>query len=234
MRLHSSVSRSRGRLVVLKLGVFVGLLIFLMVATIACDNTEPLLEPASIQESTGTSAPTPTPDGTDVSQSPSPHIDPASREAEGYAAHHGVSLEEAQNRFTLQRLAGELNAVLSDREGRTFAGLWIEHTPQFRVVVQFTRDAQETVARHIQNDDLAEVLEVRTADVSLAELSEAQSAAMEAIGSANIPIEFGIDIKAGRVKVYVAERDRLDDEIERGRVTLPDNVDLVTVPAMGQ
>ena len=135
MRLHSSVSRSRGRLVVLKLGVFVGLLIFLMVATIACDNTEPLLEPASIQESTGTSAPTPTPDGTDVSQSPSPHIDPASREAEGYAAHHGVSLEEAQNRFTLQRLAGELNAVLSDREGRTFAGLWIEHTPQFRVVL---------------------------------------------------------------------------------------------------
>ena len=116
----------------LKLGVFVGLLIFLMVATIACDNTEPLLEPASIQESTGTSAPTPTPDGTDVSQSPSPHIDPASREAEGYAAHHGVSLEEAQNRFTLQRLAGELNAVLSDREGRTFAGLWIEHTlPSF-------------------------------------------------------------------------------------------------------
>ena len=159
MRLHSSVSRSRGRLVVLKLGVFVGLLIFLMVATIACDNTEPLLEPASIQESTGTSAPTPTPDGTDVSQSPSPHIDPASQEAEGYAAHHGVSLEEAKNRFTLQRLAGELNAVLSDREGRTFAGLWIEHTPQFRVVVQFTRDAQETIARHIQNDDLAEVLE---------------------------------------------------------------------------
>ena len=234
MRLHSSVSRSRGRLVVLKLGVFVGLLIFLMVATIACDNTEPLLEPASIQESTGTSAPTPTPDGTDVSQSPSPHIDPASQEAEGYAAHHGVSLEEAQNRFTLQRLAGELNAVLSDREGRTFAGLWIEHTPQFRVVVQFTRDAQETIARHIQNDDLAEVLEVRMADVSLAELREAQSAAMEAIGSANIPIESGIDIKAGRVKIYVAERDRLDDEIERGKVTLPDNVDLVTVPAMGQ
>ena len=72
MRLHSNVSRSRGRLVVLKLGAFVGLLILLMVATIACDNTEPLLEPASIQESTGTSAPTPTPDGTDVSQSPSP------------------------------------------------------------------------------------------------------------------------------------------------------------------
>ena len=70
--------------------------------------------------------------------------------------------------------------------------------------------------------------------MSLAELREAQSAAMEAIGSANIPIESGIDIKAGRVKIYVAERDRLDDEIERGRVTLPDNVDFVTVPAMGQ
>ena len=142
--------------------------------------------------------------------------DPATREAEGYAAHVGVSLEEAQHRLKLQRLAGDLEAELTEHEGQTFRGLWIEHTPQFRVIVQFTQDAQETVARYIQGDELAEVLEVRTADVSLAELREAQSEAMEAIRSASIPVESGIDIKAGRVKIYVAERDRLDDAIQRG------------------
>ena len=162
------------------------------------------------------------------------NLDSTTREAEGYAAHLGVSLEEAEHRFLLQSLAGELNAALSDHEGQTFAGLWIEHTPQFRVVVQFTRDAQETIARYIQSDELAEVLEVRTADVSLTELRHAQSEAMGAIESENIPAESGIDVKAGRVKVYVAERDRLDEAIQRGDVSLPDKVDLVTVAAMGQ
>ena len=160
--------------------------------------------------------------------------DPATRDAEGYAAHLGVSVQQAQSRLTLQKLAGDLNAELSDHEGQTFAGLWIEHTPQFRVVVQFTRDADATIAKYIQSDELAAVLETRTADVSLTELREAQSEAMRAIRSENIPAESEIDIKAGKVKVFVAERARLDDAIQKGTVTLPDTVDLVTVPATSQ
>ena len=59
MRLHSSVSGPRGRLRVLKFGVLGGLLVLLMVSTVACGNAEP--PPGS----------TPTTDGPDVSQSPS-------------------------------------------------------------------------------------------------------------------------------------------------------------------
>ena len=160
--------------------------------------------------------------------------DPAIRDAEGYAAHLGVSLQQAQSRLTLQKLAGDLDAELSDHEGQTFAGLWIEHTPQFRVVVQFTRDADATIAKYNQSDELAAVLETRTADVSLTELREAQSEATGAIRSENIPTESQIDIKAGKVKVFVAERARLDDSIQKGTITLPDKVDLVTVPAMSR
>ena len=161
-------------------------------------------------------------------------IDSATREANGYSAHLGVTLEEAQRRLALQTLAGDLDAELTDHEGQTFGGLWIEHTPEFRVVVQLTQDAQETVARHNNSDELAEVLDIRTVDVSLADLREAQSEATGAISSKAIPIESGIDIKGSKVKVYVAERDRLDNEIKGGGVTLPEKVDLVTVASMGQ
>ena len=123
---------------------------------------------------------------------------------------------------------------MSDREGQTFAGLWIEHTPRYRIVVQFTQNAQETIALYIHSDELTEVLEVRTADVSLTELREAQSEAMGAIRSENIPVESGIDIKAGKVRIYVVERSRLNAAIERGEVRLPDTVDIVTVPALSQ
>ena len=158
--------------------------------------------------------------------------DSATREAEGYAAHHGVSLDEAQNRFALQKLAGDLNATLSAREGQTFGGLWIEHTPEFRVVVQFTRDAQETTDRYVQSNELTGVLEVRTAALSLNDLQEAQSTAMEAISGESIPAESGIDIKTGRIQVYVAERGRLDSAIQRDDVSLPGTVDLITVPEL--
>ena len=161
-------------------------------------------------------------------------VDPAIWDAKGYASHVGVSLEEAQRRLELQSLAGDLNAELNDREGRTFAGLWIEHTPRYRIIVQFTQNAQETIALYVHSDELAEVIEVRTADASLAELREAQSEALEAIRAENILVESGIDIKANKVKIYVTERNRLDDAIESGKVRLPDNVDIVTVPAMSQ
>ena len=164
----------------------------------------------------------------------SENIDPASRDAQEYADHIGISLEEAQNRLALQKLAGELDAKLTNHEGQTFGGLWIEHTPEFKVVVQLTQDPQEAVDRHNDSDDLAAVLDTRTVDVSLAQLQEVQSQAIQAIDSKAIPIESGIDVQGGKVKVYVAERDRLDEEIEEGRVTLPDRVDLVTVSAMGQ
>ncbi len=162
------------------------------------------------------------------------HVDPATWDAKGYASHVGVSLEEAQRRLKLQSLAGDLDAELNEREGQTFAGLWIEHSPRYQIVVQFTKNAQETIALYIHSDELAEVLEVRTADVSLAELREAQSEAMGAIKSQNIPVDSGIDIKAGKVQIYVVERNLLDDAIEKGRIRLPDKADIVTVPALSQ
>lgn len=39
-----------------------------------------------------------------------------------------------------QDLVGNLGAVLAANEPETFAGLWIEHKPQFKGVVLFTRD----------------------------------------------------------------------------------------------
>lgn len=61
-------------------------------------------------------------------------------DAQGYASNTGVSTEEALRRFQLQDIAGKLGAELGKNETETLAGLWIEHTPEFRIVVRFTRD----------------------------------------------------------------------------------------------
>src|SRR4030043_249268 len=70
-------------------------------------------------------------------------------EARIYAAYHGFTVDEAIRRFELQDEAGALDADLSSKEANTFAGLWIEHTPKFRILVQFTRDAKEKIRPYL-------------------------------------------------------------------------------------
>ena len=65
------------------------------------------------------------------------------QDATSYAALEGVSVDEAVRRLQLQQKVSELDAALAAEESPTFAGLWIQHQPQFRVVARFTDPAAE-------------------------------------------------------------------------------------------
>jgi hypothetical protein len=77
-----------------------------------------------------------------------------------YARAYCVSVQEAERRMAIQLRdavgpktepgrppapppdsIGEINAALQQKEATTFAGLWIQHRPEYRVVVAFTRNA---------------------------------------------------------------------------------------------
>ena len=166
--------------------------------------------------------------------------DAASQDAESYASQWGITLDEATRRLQLQRAIGTFGAALEENEAGTYAGHWIKHgsgPDDFGVVVRFTSNGNETIqqySQHVANGPLAGKVELRDADTTLEELRQAQSEAIDAINGQAIPVESGIDVKAGEVKIYVAERGRLDDAIQKGDVSLPEKVDLVTVSAMGQ
>jgi hypothetical protein len=60
------------------------------------------------------------------------------QDAASDASQTGVGLDEAVRRIQLQRAIGDLDAVLTQEEPATFAGLWSEHQPAYRVIVRFT------------------------------------------------------------------------------------------------
>lgn len=159
--------------------------------------------------------------------------DSATYDAKMYAAQLGISVEEAMRRFELQNAAGMLEAELQSKEAATFAGLWLEHTPAFKVVVQFTDATKKDMTPYIQNSKLAAIVEVRTANVALADLEKAQAAALSSAASAGIPVESGINVQKNRVELYVAERNRLDSAVQKGQIQLSPNVEVITVPSMG-
>ncbi len=142
-------------------------------------------------------------------------------DAQAYATHYGLDIQEAMRRLKLQELAGVLDAELAVREQETFAGLWIQHAPQFRIIAQFTRNGEETIRPYVENGLLADIIEIRTAKVSLAELQAAQATAMRAIGDLGISMNSGINLPENRVELYVAEPAQLEAALRKANVQLP-------------
>jgi hypothetical protein len=155
-------------------------------------------------------------------------------DAQGYADEHGLELSEAVRRLQLQEPAGELNAELLAKESATFAGAWIQHSPEFRIIVQFTENGEATLQPYIENGPLAGMVEVRTADVPLIELEAIQDAIWLAIRGLDIPVASGINAFENRVELYVVERQRLDAALRATNIQLSDRVEIVTVNELGE
>jgi hypothetical protein len=87
-----------------------------------------------------------------------------------YARAYCVSVEEAERRMAIQLRdsvgpktepgppppqppdsIGTINATLQEKEAGTFAGLWIQHRPDYRVVVAFTRNSAATLAKYTKD-----------------------------------------------------------------------------------
>jgi hypothetical protein len=145
-------------------------------------------------------------------------------DAQVYAVHYGVDIQEAMRRLKLQELVGGLDAELTAQEQATFAGLWIQHSPQFRIIVQFTRDGEEPIRPYVENGPLADDVEIRTAKVSLAALQAAQTAAMQAVRDLGISMNSGINVPENRVELYVAEPAQTEAALHQANIQLPDYV----------
>lgn len=179
-------------------------------------------------------APPERPSGSSVDQEAE---DPLARDARWYAGDQGVSLEEAIRRLKLQEelsLSG-LGPALEANEGDAFAGLWIQHEPEYRFVVLFTHDGEETIRPYIEGEPWADVVEVRNgAGATLAELEAAQAEAGRIVRDLGIRADSGINVQENRVELYVTERARLDAALREAGLRLPDHVAVIEVEGLSE
>ncbi len=153
--------------------------------------------------------------------------------AEVYAKEQGITVDEAIKRLKLQDIAGELGEELSTKEADTLAGYWIENTPEFKLVILFTRDAEDTIKPYLQKyKELANIAEVGTAKMSLVELQNVQEEVSSSAESIGIPVDSDIDVYKNRVIVYVVDRVQFDNAVSEGKLVLLDCVDVVTVESL--
>lgn len=94
--------------------------------------------------------------------------DPLVQDAKMYAAEYGVPLEEAVRRLRLQGPIGALDRELIMEERGTYAGLWIQHEPVYRVIARFTRDGERTIRPYAEGRPLEGLVEVLPAALLVA------------------------------------------------------------------
>jgi len=151
------------------------------------------------------------------------------RDAEGMAQELGITVDEAISRMRLQDPIGALGAELERLEADTFAGLWIQHEPTYRVVVAFTRNGEKTIGPYVANTPLVDLIEVRTARATLAELRAAQQEAHRLLGGLGLSIASGTNVQENRVELYVTDRSLFDATLNEAGIELPGLVEVVTI-----
>lgn len=146
-----------------------------------------------------------------------------------YAEGQGIPLEEAVTRLRLQDSIGPLGATLEENEADTFAGLWLQHQPQFRLVIAFTENGEETVRPYIEGQPYADYVELRTHPHTFAELVAAQEATMATAADLGLANNSWIDVIENRVIFETGNPDLFRQTIEEAGETLPEVVELIEI-----
>ncbi len=147
-----------------------------------------------------------------------------------YAAEMGISMDEAIGRFELMDKAGTLGARLEEEESGTFTSLWIEHQPEFRIVISFSENGEETLKKYVEGGSpLAGVIELRTSGVTYEQLQAAQRETMRILDELDLFCDTSINIKENRVEVYLTDEGFFYETLREAEAELPEQVTAIVV-----
>lgn len=157
------------------------------------------------------------------------------QDAASYADQHRVGLDEAVRRLQLQREVGELDAALSQGERDTFAGLWIEHKPEYKVIVRFTdQSSEERLKSRVAGTSLEGLVEMRPAALSLVQLGERRAAARQLIRQLRFAVDTDINVRENRAEIHSDRPQQLRAALAAARARLPERVEIIPVTGLSE
>ncbi|HAL07719.1 MAG TPA: hypothetical protein DCP26_10285 [Brevundimonas sp.] len=171
-------------------------------------------------------------------------------DAAHYAAAYCVAHAEARRRLEIQNRdaigpqeepgpppppppdsVAALMQRLQAEEAETFAGMWWQHQPDYRMIVAFTRDAEATL-RQYTADPLFEA-RLRPGPTEAEMLAE-QARLYDALSAHGaVSVMSGPDIMTGRIEAHVSgDIERIEAARASGALQIADFVDLIGPPPL--
>lgn len=130
----------------------------------------------------------------------------------------------------MQDTIGDLEEQLVSNESDTFAGLWIQHEPEYKVVVNFTENGDSTIISYVNGSDLKDMVEVRAASNTLVALQQARTTAKANGNSVNTKTESDINVFENKVELFVLDKANFESRLAEEGIVLPDAVRTIEVP----
>jgi hypothetical protein len=125
-------------------------------------------------------------------------------DAAWYAVEHGISVEEAVARLDAQPAIGAAEGAIAGAFGDAYAGLWIEHEPEFRVVIASTdENVPEEAAAIAARLDAPVVW--RVVAHPLAQLQEVQRILIDLLWEEGVRAGSSVDISRNAVVLEVLD-----------------------------
>lgn len=158
--------------------------------------------------------------------------------AKMYAEHFGVTVDEALHRLQLQNAFPDLEPEITKNEPETFGGLWLQHEPEFKVVVAFTRNGENTIAKYSAYipEEIAPYIEVRTVEKSLVELLNDQEKLAQSMEARGIKADSWLNVGDNRVELNIRTSDKntYDLAVNEWKIVQPDRLNINLVESLMQ
>lgn len=126
-----------------------------------------------------------------------------------YAKYYGVSESEARRRAVLIADVGVIQGEIAKEFPDTFGGLYIQNVPDFKIVVQFTRDAERSLRAVTNNQSYVSALSPE----SFSTLRATQDVLGEEMHAKGIEFMSGINLASSSIDVYVRKLESARDTI---------------------
>lgn len=146
-----------------------------------------------------------------------------SRLLQGYAETFGVTVDEAERRKQLRWEIVKVRQAIERGEPDSFAGTMIEHSPDYRVVVKFTRDPEATLRRYTDNP----LFVARPATIPLRDLLTTQATVHQLLKAHKIRSASSPDFERNDIQVAVQDLAAVERLLASGALGLPPFVRLV-------
>lgn len=147
--------------------------------------------------------------------------------AVSYAQTYRVPVSEAQRRLARVPAIAQLEQRLQRELPESFAGLYIEHQPAYRVVVRFTKTPKALLARYTKDPVFVAQLAPRPLEL----LRGAQEELAAQLSSSGVAFESGVDVKASQVNLFVLDTAAAAKRLS-GLMAVADYIKVQKVPAL--
>jgi hypothetical protein len=145
-----------------------------------------------------------------------------------------IPVAEAYRNLSLQSAVGVLDARLTENEAATFAGLFIEYEPIYRIVILGVTPSLD-VGKHLPSALEPVPIVCRQVDFTLKDLRTA--ADQFYASSPSVPFDSGIDVETNRIHLTASSNEdsqALETAVEEGEFALPAEAFVVEVGPLSQ